>query len=73
MKKQKILFLLGVWIAILSFLGFPSGIKTTLFVLTGLVLILISYNLNKKNGDEVKMEKENSEQMHPFIDNIENN
>ena len=37
--------ILGVWVAILSYLGFPSSWKDILFTLTGLGLIYFSYVL----------------------------
>jgi hypothetical protein len=44
MPKEKIIFLIGVWIAVLShFVGLPTEIKNYLFVGTGVLLILISY------------------------------
>jgi len=43
MKKARILLTLGVWIAILPYLGFPYSWKNILFSLTGLVLIFLAY------------------------------
>jgi hypothetical protein len=55
MSKEKKFLTIGVWVAILPFLGFPMGIKNILFVLTGLLIIYLSYGLyleSKKKGEE---------------------
>ncbi len=39
---------LGVWIILLPFLGFPSFIKSLLFVLTGIYLIFVGYKIYRK-------------------------
>ena len=57
MSKLRIIFSLSVWITILPYLGFPIGLKNTLFSLTGLVLILFSYLLYKKMKVGEKSEK----------------
>lgn len=43
MTKQRLLFLIGIWIAILPFLGFPRMIKDVFFLMTGLGVMLMSY------------------------------
>jgi|APSaa5957512535_1039671.scaffolds.fasta_scaffold165750_2 hypothetical protein len=43
MTKQRILFLIGIWVAVLPFLGFPSIIRNVFFLVTGLGIILLSY------------------------------
>ena len=43
MIRQRLIFFIGLWIALLPFLGFPKNFRTVLFVLTGLGLIAISY------------------------------
>lgn len=45
MSKVRKLLLLGIWVAILPYLGFPSTWKNVLFFLTGLVLMYFSYLL----------------------------
>ncbi|MFA5778463.1 MAG: hypothetical protein WC870_03205 [Candidatus Paceibacterota bacterium] len=47
MSKARMLLILGVWVAILPFLGFPSSWKDLLFVLSGIILIYFSYTLYK--------------------------
>lgn len=43
MSKHRILFFIGIWVVILPFLGFPGLFKTILFILTGIIIIYISY------------------------------
>lgn len=53
MRTARILLGLGVWLAILPYLGFPYSWKMALVTLTGLGLIYISYAMyqdNKKDG-----------------------
>ena len=45
MSKRQIIILLGVWIAIFLFLGFPRGWHKILAIATGLYLIAIAYRL----------------------------
>ncbi|MFA6301286.1 MAG: hypothetical protein WC609_02965 [Candidatus Paceibacterota bacterium] len=64
MSKARILLILGTWVAILPYLGFPSFWKNILFTLSGLVLTYFSYILykNSKVGEHKK----------PFDNFIEN-
>lgn len=45
MSKARTLLFLGIWVAILPYLGFPSTWKNVLFSLTGLGLIYFAYIL----------------------------
>lgn len=45
MRKARILLFLGIWVTILPYLGFPYSWKETLFTLSGLGLIYVSYLL----------------------------
>jgi amino acid permease len=42
------LLFLGLWVAILPYLGFSHSWKDILFTLTGLVLVAVSYMLYKE-------------------------
>jgi hypothetical protein len=44
MKKARTLLLLGIWVAILPYLGFPYSWKNILFTITGLFLIFLAYS-----------------------------
>ena len=49
MKRERILLLLGVWVAVLPYLGFPHSWKNVLFTLSGLGLIYLSYILHRES------------------------
>lgn len=48
MSKARIFLILGVWVSILPYLGFPYSWKNVLFTLTGLTVIFFSYVLYKE-------------------------
>ncbi len=54
MSKVKILITLGVWVALLPYLGFPYSLKNTLFSITGLGIIYLGYLLlnESKTGEK---------------------
>ena len=57
MSKPKRFLTIGIWVAILPFLGFPISIKNILFVITGLLIMYMSYNMYlefKKNTQKIK-------------------
>lgn len=56
MLQARILFTIGLWVAILPFLGFPKNIKNILFILTGLFVIYIGLVVYKK----IKLSKEST-------------
>ncbi|PIZ87543.1 hypothetical protein COX93_00680 [Candidatus Nomurabacteria bacterium CG_4_10_14_0_2_um_filter_30_12] len=57
MSKIKIILILGIWVAILPYLGFPYSFKNILFSITGLVFISIGYLLYREQIIEGKIEK----------------
>ncbi|MBI2630946.1 hypothetical protein HYW73_01875 [Candidatus Nomurabacteria bacterium] len=48
MRKARTFLILGVWIAILPFLGFPYSWKDILSALSGLAVMFLSYILYKE-------------------------
>lgn len=48
MSKDTILFLCGIGIALLPFLGFPNRIREWLFVLLGVVVIGVALSLRRE-------------------------
>lgn len=54
MSKIKIIFVLSIWMTILTYLGFPQKLKDLLFLISGLILISISYLLYRelRKGEE---------------------
>jgi len=43
MRKEKTLLIIGLWVALLSFLGFPSNWRKILFLITGLAIMYLAY------------------------------
>jgi hypothetical protein len=54
MKNARTILILGVWVAILPYLGFPYSWKQTLFTLSGLIFMYMAYLLYKKEKMERK-------------------
>ena len=59
MKKARILLALGIWVAILPYLGFPLSWRPFIITITGLGLIALAYILYKeyKNSTQAVDEK----------------
>ena len=58
MYKSYILLILGIWVAVLPYLGFPYSWKNILATLSGFGLIYVSFILYKESKiKEVKEEK----------------
>ena len=49
MKRAYILLFLGLWVAVLPYLGFPYSWKDVLFTISGLVLCYFSYIIYKES------------------------
>jgi len=65
MKRARILLILGIWVAILPYLGFPIFWKNILFTLTGLGLIYFGYILYK----EAKIKENPNKKFDSFSEN----
>lgn len=58
MNKARILLVLGIWVTVLPYLGFPYSWKDILITVSGLGLIYFSYALYKESKiKEIKEEK----------------
>ncbi len=69
MRKEKTLFIIGLWIMVLPFLGFPSNWRKVLFFATGVAIIYLAYLFYL----EVKARlAKNEEHNKTFVDNIAN-
>ncbi len=53
MSKQKAIFFLGIWVAILPFLGFPGLWKRVLALISGAGIAYIGYLLNKERTSRI--------------------
>lgn len=73
MKKERILFFIGLWVMVLPYLAFPTFTRNILFVITGLIIIYFSYVLRKKFREEaLANKKDDNNKMNTFVDNIGN-
>jgi len=72
MNRARIFLILGTWIAVLPYLGFPSFWKNILFSLSGLILVYFSYIMyrssrtkenNTKNFDNFSESNNYKEEM----------
>ncbi len=57
MRKERILLILGIWIAVLPYLGFPSFWKHILFSISGMILIYHSYQMYREHKAQDKKAK----------------
>jgi len=58
MRKAYILLILGVWVTVLPYLGFPYSWKDILMNFTGIGLVYLSFRLYKESKiKEIKEEK----------------
>ncbi len=67
MRKERTLFIMGIWVAILPYLGFYESWRKILFFITGLGLVYLSYLFyteakNRLGKDENRVKS--------FVDNI---
>lgn len=58
---------MGIWVAILSFLGFPSNWRNVIFIITGIALMYLAYlfylELKVRSSKDINHSK-------TFVDNI---
>jgi len=52
MRTARILFILGIWIAILPYLGFPMFWKNILLLISGLVVAYEGYRIYRQMHKE---------------------
>jgi uncharacterized membrane protein YuzA (DUF378 family) len=67
MRKEKTLLIIGLWVVVLPFLGFPNTWRKILFVVTGLALMYLAYlfylDYKARKADDTNQSK-------TFVDNI---
>lgn len=68
MRKEKTLFIMGLWIVVLQFLGFPNTSRKVLLVITGFLIIYLAYLFYIESKMRII---KNSERSKTFVDNIE--
>jgi len=67
MRKEKTLLIIGIWVAVLPYLGFYESWRKILFILTGFCIIYLAYLFYKEVKD--RMGKDEN-RVKAFIDNI---
>lgn len=67
MRKERTLFIVGIWVAILPYLGFPESWRKVLFLITGICLVYLSYLFYKSL--KARMNKDD-DSVKSFVDNI---
>ena len=67
MRKAKTLLILGIWVIVLPYLGFPQSYKNILFSLSGLAFVYFGYILYKENKKE-KDDFDNFSENHNFTE-----
>ena len=70
MRKERTLLVIGIWVAILHFLGLPENWKSVLFVITGIMLVYLAYLFRLEAKARIA-KVDNSTKT--FVDNISNN
>jgi len=70
MRKEKTLFILGIWVSVLHFLGFPSSIRKILFLITGFAIMYLAYLFYLEVKDKTVNHPDNGK---TFIDNVSHN
>lgn len=68
MRKEKTLFIIGLWVVILPFLGFPTNWRKGLFVVTGIAIMYLAYLFYLEVKARLDKDVNNSK---TFVDNIE--
>ncbi|KKS45012.1 hypothetical protein A3B93_00610 [Candidatus Nomurabacteria bacterium RIFCSPHIGHO2_02_FULL_42_24] len=46
--KRRLILILGVWIALMPFLGFPISWRKPIFLISGLAIAYLAYTLKNK-------------------------
>ena len=69
MRKEKTLLIIGIWVAVLPFLGFPDTWRKILFVISGLMLVYLAYLYYEQVKSLISRDENTSK---TFIDNISN-
>jgi cbb3-type cytochrome oxidase subunit 3 len=52
MNKARVILILGIWTALLPYLGFPYSWKNFLMIFTGIILLYVSYTLYKESKEK---------------------
>ncbi len=67
MRKERTLFIVGIWVAILPYLGFYESWRKTLFMITGVAIIYLAYLFYMEAKNRIN---KNENRIKSFVDNI---
>jgi hypothetical protein len=68
MSKEMLVMALGLWIIIVPYLGIPGGWKSTIFLISGIIIVLVGFflrteALSRQNGNRASRHQ-------PFVENV---
>jgi hypothetical protein len=72
-EMARILFFIGIWVAVLPYLGFPYFIKNLLFIFTGFFIIYLSLLIYRRLKPKKKEIPENFFENSSFSENSSEN
>ena len=67
MRKEKTLFIIGLWVIVLPFLGFPNSWRKVLFLITGVAIMYLAYLFYIEVKARLSKDVEHTK---TFVDNI---
>lgn len=68
MRKERALLIIGVWVAILSYLGFPQDWRRILYIVTGLLIVYLANLFYFEAKERIT---KNGNHSKSYVDNIE--
>lgn len=73
MRKERTLLFIGIWVAILPYLGFPNSWRQWLFVISGLAIMYLAYLFRQEAKTRIQAIKldQDVQTMDSFIDNVD--
>jgi hypothetical protein len=69
MRKEKTLFIIAIWVAILPYLGFYESWRKLLFIITAVGIFYLAYLFNIEARARINKEEN---RIKSFVDNISN-
>jgi hypothetical protein len=73
MHKLYTLLAIGIWVAVLPYLGFPHSLKGVFFTLSGLGVVILSYIFYKEGAAREEDSKNVTEESTENYDNFSEN
>ena len=67
MRKERTLFIVGIWVAILPYLGFFEIWRRILFIITGIAIIYLAYLFYIEA--KARLDKDDN-RIKSFVDNV---